>query len=91
VVRAQGRKIIFTTNLPNVNDIDDALMRPGRCFASIRTRLLNHGEAAALIIRLVNDRSEDASVLSRLFPPGTRGVSVAEIYRACRLTQTAAL
>ena len=25
VVRAQGRKIIFTTNLPNVGDIDDAL------------------------------------------------------------------
>ncbi len=30
VVRAQGRKIIFTTNLPNVGDIDEALVRPGR-------------------------------------------------------------
>jgi SpoVK/Ycf46/Vps4 family AAA+-type ATPase len=31
VVRAQGRKIIFTTNLPNFGDIDEALVRPGRC------------------------------------------------------------
>jgi hypothetical protein len=27
VVRAQGRKILFTTNLPNVHDIDPALLR----------------------------------------------------------------
>jgi ATP-dependent 26S proteasome regulatory subunit len=27
------RKIIFSTNLPNVGDLDDALVRPGRCFA----------------------------------------------------------
>jgi hypothetical protein len=27
VVRAQGRKIIFTTNPPNVGDIDEALVR----------------------------------------------------------------
>ena len=30
VVRAQGRKIMFTTNLPNIGDIDEALVRPGR-------------------------------------------------------------
>src|SRR5262249_9799696 len=36
VVRAQGRKMIFTTNLPNLSDIDEALLRPGRCFASVR-------------------------------------------------------
>jgi len=28
VVRSQGRKIIFSTNLPNVGDLDDALIRP---------------------------------------------------------------
>jgi hypothetical protein len=27
VVRSQGRKIIFSTNLPNVGDLDDALIR----------------------------------------------------------------
>jgi hypothetical protein len=29
VVRSQGRKIIFSTNLPNVGDLDEALIRPG--------------------------------------------------------------
>jgi hypothetical protein len=48
VVRAQGRKILFTTNLPNVSDIDDALLRPGRCFASLRFRALSlRGRAPA--------------------------------------------
>lgn len=41
VVRAQGRKMIFTTNLPNLSDIDEALLRPGRCFASVRVRALS--------------------------------------------------
>jgi hypothetical protein len=37
VVSAQERKILFTTNLPNVHDIDEALLRPGRCFATVHT------------------------------------------------------
>jgi hypothetical protein len=31
VVQALGRKIVFTTNLHNIGDIDEALIRPGRC------------------------------------------------------------
>lgn len=52
VVRAQGRKILFTTNLPNVHDIDEALLRPGRCLGNVRTRALNRTEAARLVGRL---------------------------------------
>jgi hypothetical protein len=48
VVRSQGRKIIFSTNLPNVGDLDDALIRPGRCFARINVRSLTSVEAHAL-------------------------------------------
>jgi hypothetical protein len=48
VVRAQGRKIIFSTNLPNVGDLDDALIRPGRCFARVHVRALTDAEARAL-------------------------------------------
>ena len=48
VVRAQSRKVIFTTNLPNINDIDDALLRPGRCFAVKNLRSLEPGEALRL-------------------------------------------
>jgi ATP-dependent 26S proteasome regulatory subunit len=45
VVRAQGRKIIFTTNPPNIGDIDEALVRPGRCFATVRTRPLERSRS----------------------------------------------
>jgi len=38
VVRSQGRKIIFSTNLPNVGDLDEALIRPGRCFGRLNVR-----------------------------------------------------
>jgi hypothetical protein len=71
VVRAQGRKIIFTTNLPNVGDIDEALVRPGRCFATVRTRALELDEAAALAARLGAD----------VLPMGLRSISLAAFYK----------
>jgi hypothetical protein len=49
VVPAQGRKVIFSTNLPNVWDLDDALVRPGRCFARVYVRELTLAEATALV------------------------------------------
>jgi len=49
VVRSQGRKIIFTTNLPNVGDLDEALVRPGRCFARVNIREMTHAEAIVFI------------------------------------------
>ena len=55
VVRAQGRRIIFTTNLPNINDVDEALLRPGRCFATVRTRPLERSETASLLRQLIVD------------------------------------
>jgi len=82
VVRAQGRKIIFTTNLPNVTDIDEALLRPGRCFASVRTRMLNRDEAALLLAKIEPDRDRHSTLLANLFA-GVKGVSVADVYRAC--------
>ena len=48
VVRSQGRKIIFSTNLPNIGDLDEALIRPGRCFAHVHVRNLTAAEAQAL-------------------------------------------
>jgi hypothetical protein len=85
VVRAQGRKIIFTTNLPNVGDLDDALLRPGRCFAVIRTQLLGRDAAEGLAARLcLGNAQQVATVMQNLMRPGVRGVSVADIYRACR-------
>lgn len=85
VVRAQGRKIIFTTNLPNVGDIDDALLRPGRCFAVVRTRALGREETARLIERLHPDSTDRRDrALGVLFDAGERGATLAAIYRAAQ-------
>jgi hypothetical protein len=83
VVRAQGRKIIFTTNLVNIGDIDDALLRPGRCFATVRTRGLTPAEATRLIERLVGSDDERRTELLRsALPEGARSFTLADLYRA---------
>jgi hypothetical protein len=67
-----GQQDIESVFLPNVGDIDDALVRPGRCFATVRTRALDRGEAAALAARLGADS---------LIPAGLRSVSLAAFYK----------
>jgi energy-coupling factor transporter ATP-binding protein EcfA2 len=32
LISMRGKKLIFSTNLPSIRDIDSALVRPGRCF-----------------------------------------------------------
>jgi hypothetical protein len=82
VVRALGRKIIFTTNLPNVGDIDDALLRPGRCFAIVRTRALTPSEAKALLANIVAcDACVAARISDALGSPGAGSVTLAELFR----------
>jgi len=44
LVKVPGKKLIFTTNLPNVSDIDPALVRPGRCFDVLQFRALTAQE-----------------------------------------------
>lgn len=41
----KGKKIIFTTNLPSADEIDPALIRPGRCYEVIHFRTLTFTEA----------------------------------------------
>jgi hypothetical protein len=82
VVRAQGRKIIFTTNLPNIGDLDEALVRPGRCFATVRTRALDRAEAEALLARHNQSaRSGGHSGAAVVLPDGTRSITLAALYR----------
>lgn len=47
VVKLSDKKVIFTTNLENFKDIDDALTRPGRCFGAMQFRALSYDEAKA--------------------------------------------
>jgi hypothetical protein len=84
VARSQGRKVIFTTNLPNVNDIDDALVRPGRCFAVKNLRSLSMEEALRLAARICGgDEARLQRAQQALTASGTKSVSVAQVYRAC--------
>lgn len=45
LISAQDKKLVFSTNLPSVRDIDSALMRPGRCFDVVEFRPLTRVEA----------------------------------------------
>lgn len=48
IVSSPEKKLIFTTNLPSISDIDSALVRPGRCFDVINFRPLNYDELVRL-------------------------------------------
>ena len=76
VVRAQGRKIIFSTNLPNVGDLDDALIRAGRCYARVHVRNLTPEEAQALAAEIDPDKILASGQAHKR--------SLAEIYRELR-------
>ncbi len=84
VVRAQSRKVIFTTNLPNINDIDDALLRPGRCYAVKNLRNLEPAEALRLAQTVCGTDTETAArACGKLAAAGAKAYSVAQVYRAC--------
>lgn len=46
LVSSPRRKLIFTTNLPNIKHIDPALVRSGRCFDVLHFRKLDNKEIA---------------------------------------------
>jgi len=48
LVTTKGKKMIFSTNLPSIRDIDSALIRPGRCFDIVTFDALNYADAKKL-------------------------------------------
>ncbi len=46
--QTKGKKIIFTTNLPSIANIDEALMRPGRCYGVINFNAYTAEQARAV-------------------------------------------
>jgi hypothetical protein len=52
LVTTKGKKMIFSTNLPSIRDIDSALVRPGRCFDIVTFDTLSHGDAKKLAKKL---------------------------------------
>lgn len=49
LISAADKKLVFSTNLPNVRDIDSALLREGRCFDVVQFRPLDRNEAKAVL------------------------------------------
>jgi hypothetical protein len=84
VVRSQGRKIIFSTNLPNVGDLDEALIRPGRCFARVNVRSLTPEEAGCLAVRVAAGDPVKLERAALAFAEGKRSYSLALVYQAVR-------
>ena len=48
LVTTKGKKLIFSTNLPSIRDVDEALTRPGRCFGVLNFNGLTREEAQVL-------------------------------------------
>lgn len=52
LVTTKGKKMVFSTNLPSIRDIDSALTRPGRCFDIITFDPLSLTQATDLANKL---------------------------------------
>ena len=85
VVRSQGRKIVFSTNLPNVGDLDEALIRPGRCYARLNIRALTGAEAQHLAEQIAAGDVEKCRRAAATLALGkSKGHSLAEVYQAVK-------
>jgi hypothetical protein len=52
LVTTRNKKMIFSTNLPSIQDIDSALIRPGRCYDILHFDELNQKQAEKLAARV---------------------------------------
>ena len=52
LISTRDKKMIFSTNLPSIKDIDPALTRPGRCFDVVSFEALNKHQAQKLADRM---------------------------------------
>lgn len=86
LIRAQGRKMIFSTNLPNLRDLDDALVRPGRCHACLKLRALTTEEARTLIGGISADQAHAKRARAMLGTETSASWTIADIYRTVRVT-----
>lgn len=80
LIRGHGQKILLSTNIPSAKDIDEALIRPGRCFDVITTRKLNAEEASTLLEKITN---EDVDELKTSIKPNEK-YTTAEVYNLVR-------
>ncbi len=74
LIKLPNKKLVFTTNITDFGQVDPALLRPGRCFGVMHTRLLNLAEAqaAAKAAGLLIPLEKREYALAELFNQGNR-------------------
>lgn len=78
IISSNDKKLIFTTNLPSIRDIDPALMRSGRCFDVLHFRKLNGKELNVLSDKFNYDlkfADDDELFISDFFKMALEGKS----------------
>jgi hypothetical protein len=76
LVSNMNKKIILSTNLPNVNSVDEALLRPGRCHRILEFKNLS-GEQALALASKITDTPEDEITCD------IDEMTLADVYRSC--------
>ncbi|MCE5361477.1 AAA family ATPase [Candidatus Igneacidithiobacillus taiwanensis] len=71
LVKIPRKKMIFSTNIESISRVDPALLRPGRCFATLHFRALTPAEAQQV--------AKEFDRLPAQFPTGKTQYSLAEI------------
>lgn len=70
LVTTKGKKLIFSTNLPSIRDVDAALVRPGRCFDILHFDNLSKDDAIKLAKKVgmnVDNITKDSYSVAELF------------------------
>ena len=63
------KKVIFTTNLPTLNQVDTALLRPGRCYKALYFPYLTYEQACAFLVSESKDGELPVSFKNKSFKP----------------------
>jgi hypothetical protein len=76
IIQGRSKKIILSTNLESISHIDEAILRPGRCYDCVQTRTLTSEEALSLLTHIAPDREfqvEENLALSQVYKLAATG------------------
>lgn len=82
LISSSKKKFIFTSNLPNLSTIDEALLRKGRCFATVEFEYLTEDQALVILNQLDLNSEEFFEI------NGTRESTLADIMAYSNSTLT---
>lgn len=84
LVTTKGKKMVFSTNLPSIRDIDSALVRPGRCFDILTFDTLTLDQAEKLASKLGVDlpkQDQNKYTLAEIFNKQSEKTETAKVHR----------